>query len=361
MTTPQDRIDALRAKVAEAGADAFVSLNPPDNQYLTGFLGSTSAVAVTEDQALFLCDFRYTEQAELEVDGNYTIEEVNGPLEQALGERLGAWGVNNPAFEPEVVTVAQLEKLDAALDGTYMPAPGIVSAMRLIKSPDEIERIRRAVQLSETVLEDSFDQLREGLTERELAAWFEYEFKKRGASGAAFDTIAAFGSHSSIVHYAPGDSPLKRGDAVLLDFGCRLDGYCSDLTRTYSFGTISDRWFEEIYDLALTAQRIAIEAVRPGLSCRELDAVARDLIDEGGYGERFGHGLGHGVGIDIHEGPRLNRDSNTTLEEGMVITIEPGIYLPERGGVRIEDLAVVTQTGCELLSSAPKELRILGA
>jgi Xaa-Pro aminopeptidase len=151
------------------------------------------------------------------------------------------------------------------------------------------------------------------------------------------------------------------GDVVLLDFGCRLHGYCSDLTRTYAYGTIPGSWFEGTYELVLTAQRIALEAARPGIPARELDATARALIEEAGHGKHFGHGLGHGVGIEVHEAPRLNRESDTILAPGMVITIEPGIYLPGQGGIRIEDLVAVTEDGCEILSSAPKELRVIGA
>jgi len=187
----------------------------------------------------------------------------------------------------------------------------------------------------------------------------EYEFKRRGAQGASFDTIALFGQKSSLPHGRPTDKPLERGDVVLIDFGCRKNGYCSDLTRTYVYGTIPGAWFEEVYDLTLTAQKLALEAVRPGMSCRELDAVARDLITEAGHGKHFGHGLGHGVGLEIHEAPRLNPESATVLEAGMVITIEPGVYLPGKGGIRIEDLVLVTKDGGELLSGSPKELRIL--
>ncbi len=353
------RLGALRKNMANAQCDAFVSMSSPANQYLTGFVGSTSTVLVTEHEALFLCDFRYTEQAKLQVQ-TFTIEEAPSPFEQEVNKRLNALGITTAAFDPDALTVAELERLETDFEGTYKPVPDIVSSLRCVKSPEEVERIRAAVQLTEGVLADGLNTLTEGIAEREVAAWFEYEFKKRGASCAAFDTIVLFGPHSSLVHGQPGDRSLKQGDIVLLDFGCRLEGYCSDLTRTYAYGTIRDGWFEEIYDLVLTAQKIALEALRPGMPCRELDAIARDFIVEGGYGDHFGHGLGHGVGIDVHEAPRLRKDSDMILETGMVVTIEPGIYLPERGGVRIEDLVVVTGNGCELLSSAPKELRTLG-
>jgi Xaa-Pro aminopeptidase len=352
----KDRLESLRARMAEC--EAFISLAPPTNQYLTGFRGSTSAVVVTRDQAEFLCDFRYVEQAADQVEA-FEIEEVTGNLATRVGEHLTALGVGRAAFEGSAMTVAQHADIGGAFTGELEADDQLVSAMRMVKSAEEVEQVRAAALLADGVLADLLEGVDGGMTERELAARFEYEFKRRGASGASFDTIALFGARSSLPHGEPGDKELEPGDVVLLDFGCRRDGYCSDLTRTYVFGTIPGAWFEEVYELVLTAQRIALEALRPGLSCRELDAVARQLITEAGHGEHFGHGLGHGVGIEIHEAPRLNTQSDTVLEPGMIVTVEPGVYLPGRGGVRIEDLVAVTAAGAEVLSTAPKELRIL--
>ncbi|MEK7794541.1 MAG: M24 family metallopeptidase, partial [Candidatus Hydrogenedentota bacterium] len=198
-----------------------------------------------------------------------------------------------------------------------------------------------------------------GLPEQELAAMFEFAFKKRGASGPSFDTLALFGPRSSLPHGSPGRRALEKGDIILLDFGCRCAGYCSDLTRTYTFGTIIDRWFETVYAVVKDAQQAALKAIKSGASCRDVDAVARDRIKDAGYGDYFGHGLGHGVGVEIHEAPRLNPRSDAVLEEGMVVTVEPGIYVPGRGGVRIEDLVVVTQSGCDVLTKTSKELTVL--
>lgn len=354
-----ERLKALRARLSEAGCDAFLSFAPPTNQYLAGFTGTTSVIIVTPLEAQFLCDFRYTEQAAVEVQG-YAIEEMSGNLQMRAAERLGALGVATVAIEPGYMTISELNAIKSSFWGALKPVPDVISALRVVKSPDEIARIRAAGELAEGVLSDLVESLAPGVTERELAAQFEYEFKARGARGPSFDTIALFGARSSLPHGQPGERALQSGDIVLVDFGCRRDGYCSDLTRTYAFGTIPGAWFEEIYELTLTAQRMALEAVRPGLACKDLDAVARSLIADAGHGKHFGHGLGHGVGIEIHEGPRLNPESQAVLEPGMIVTIEPGIYLPGRGGVRIEDLVVVTKDGCENLSAAPKELRILG-
>ncbi|MDZ4859993.1 MAG: Xaa-Pro peptidase family protein [Candidatus Hydrogenedentes bacterium] len=353
------RIDRLRARLANADCEAFLSFAPATNQWLTGFRGSTSAVIVTQGDAIFLNDFRYTEQAATQVMG-FSLQEVPGNIQMRAGEKLAELGAASVAFEPGYMTVADLDYTKSAYSGELRPAPDIVSPLRMVKDKEEIDTIRAAGALAEGVLADLIETLKPGITERELAAKFEFEFKARGATGASFDTIALFGSRGSLPHGQPGDKPLEHGDIVLLDFGCRLNGYCSDLTRTFAFGTIPGAWFEDIYHLTLTAQRRALEAVGPGKACRDVDAIARDIITEGGHGKHFGHGLGHGVGIEIHETPRLNPESSAVLSPGVVVTVEPGIYLPGQGGVRIEDLVVVTEDGCENLSKAPKELRVLG-
>ena len=359
-----NRLQALREETAVAECDAFFSVSPPMNQYLTGFMGSTSGVIVTDRDALFLCDFRYVEQAGEEVR-EYERAEFKGGLAAVIGERLKELGVKTAAFDPACLSVAEWEAVGEAFGGTLTPAPKIAPSLRAVKSPGEIARIRAASELAEGVLADLLETLARRkagdppLTEAQLAARFEYEFKNRGAHGAAFDTIALFGPRTSLVHGQPGPAALEQGDVILLDLGCRKDGYCSDLTRTYAFGTIPGAWFEEIYAAALCAQLAALEAVKAGAHCRDVDAAARDVIAEAGYGEYFGHGLGHGVGIEVHEGPRLNTESDAQFKAGMVVTIEPGIYLPGRGGVRIEDLVVVTEDGCDVLTRAPKELRVL--
>jgi Xaa-Pro aminopeptidase len=307
------RLAALREKCRDVDADAFFGFAPPDNQYLTGFMGSTSAVIVTEREALFLCDFRYTEQAGDQVQG-YAVEEVAGSLVVRTGERLKSLGVRVAAFDPACLTVAQSTSFQSAFHGVLRPVSGLVASLRMLKSRQEIARIRAASDLAEGVLADLLATLAAGITESDLAARFEYEFKRRGAEGASFDTIALFEARSSMPHGKPTEAALERGDIVLLDLGCRKDGYCSDLTRTYAFGTMPGAWFEEIYQVTLAAQRAALEAVRPGVSCRDVDAVARGAIAGAGYGAHFGHGLGHGVGIEVHENPRLSAESDFVLQ-----------------------------------------------
>ena len=222
-----------------------------------------------------------------------------------------------------------------------------------------MECIAAATTLAEEALEATLKHLKSGVAERSIAALLEYEFKIRGAQGASFDTIVLFGERSSLPHGKPGDRTLAAGDIVLVDCGCVLDGYCSDLTRTFVFGRIPGDWFGEIYEITRRAQEQALQNVHSSAAAKDVDAGARTIITEAGYGEKFGHGTGHGVGLEVHEAPRLNAESSAVLETGMVVTVEPGIYMPGQGGVRIEDLLVVTDDGSRNFNRLSKELRIL--
>lgn len=353
------RISRLRAQLDEEGFDAYLSFSSATNEYLSGFRGSTSCIIVTSTQNILLCDFRYTEQAGAQAP-DFEVHQVEGTIETRAGEWLEKLSLENVAFDSTVMSVWQLGMVEAEFEGKTAPAPNLVRALRQVKDADEIARIRAASQLAEGVLQDMLPQLKEGVAEQEFAAQFQYEFRRRGAQRESFDMIALFGARSSLPHGVPGAKTLERGDVVLLDFGCILNSYCSDLTRTFCFGNIPGAWFQDIYDLTLRAQLAALNAVKPGARCVDVDALARTIIDDGGYGEYFGHGLGHGVGLEIHESPRLNKQATAVLEPGMVVTVEPGIYLPGKGGVRIEDLVVVTETGCDIVTRSSKELRILG-
>ena len=356
------RLSQLRNALEGAGADAWFSVSPPDNQYLSGFITDfgevSAAVIVTSRDAFFLTDSRYTEQAQGEVHG-YTIEQFKGDLLERAGERLASLDLRRVAFDPASITVDELRRLQSKFSGDMLQHKRLVKDLRQRKSPEEIGAVRDASQLAEGVLRDLLPNLKPGIEERRLAAQFEFEFKSRGAHGPSFSTIALFGARSSLPHGVPADRTLNPADIVLLDFGCRRNGYCSDLTRTYAFDTIPDSWFGDIYATVLEAQRAALNAVRPGVACRDVDKAARDIIVERGYGDYFGHGVGHGVGIEIHEAPRVNPHSDAVLEQGMIITIEPGIYIPGKGGVRIEDLVAVTDSGYDRISTTSTDLRVL--
>jgi Xaa-Pro aminopeptidase len=354
----EERIEALRRKLGQTEARAWLSLSEPDNFYLTGFTGDKSALIVTGDEAVFLCDGRFTEQAQGEVS-NCRIEEARGSFVAAVGKQLDSMKPDAVGYDAGALTVGELGLLQSACTCGFVSLPGLVAELRVVKSAEEIERIRIASELAESVLLDVLAEVREGISEMELAARIEYQFKRRGAGGPSFPTIALFGSRSSLPHGQPGPRELAPGDIVLIDMGCRRAGYCSDLTRTYSYATIPGTWFDEIYRVVFAAQQAALGQVRAGVRCRDVDAAARGIIDKAGYGKHFGHGLGHGVGIEVHESPRLNSESEAVLETGMVVTVEPGIYLPGQGGVRIEELVVVTEQGCEILTRTPRELKVL--
>jgi len=354
-----ERLARLRGAFTSQECGGFFSASPDANQYFTGFRGTTSALVLTADDAALLVDSRYTEQAREQVSA-LPVEERSGVLARGAGEWLRARGVARVGFDAAEHTVSVIEQLRGAAKAEAVGLDPAASQLRIVKDSEEIAAIRAASALAEGVLADVLPTLAAGVREREVAATIEYEFKRRGAAGTSFDTIVLFGARSSLPHGMPGDTPLQPGDIVLIDMGCRHGGYCSDLTRTYVFGSLPDSWFETVYGVVREAQQRALDTVRAGVEAREADAAARTLIAEAGYGEYFGHGLGHGVGIAVHEGPRLNRDSDTVLAPGMVVTVEPGVYLPGQGGVRIEDLVVVTERGCDVLTRTPKALEILG-
>ena len=338
--------------------DAFFSVDPIDNAYLTGFFGTTSALLLTASSTLFLCDFRYSEQALAQVDVAEVLE-CKGNLDVRLAEQMAQLQLQRIAFEPETLSVARYETICSQCGGMLVSAAGICRNLRIRKDVLEVERLAAAQSLAEEALEATVKELRAGVTECSIAARLEYEFRLRGAQAASFDTIVLFGERSSLPHGKPGDRRLTAGDVVLIDCGCILDGYCSDLTRTFIFGRIPGDWFSEIYEITRVAQKKALLAARAGVSAREVDAAARGTISAADFGDNFGHGTGHGVGLEVHEAPRLNAGSEAVLETGMAVTVEPGIYLPGRGGVRIEDLIVITADGNRNLNHLSKELRTL--
>ncbi len=354
----KDRIKQLQKVLADHDCDAFFSLSPADNAYLASFFGTASAVIITQDEAVFLCDFRYTEQARQQVE-YCSIHEITGSMEQRVAEFLNKLKVAKAGYNPGMLTVSQLDLVRHDFDGEFKDLSDAVACLRMIKSPDEIELIRKAATLAEVVMAQIQEACTPGIQEKELAALLTYELLRQGADGTSFDPIILFGARSSLPHGKPGEKQLVDGDVVLIDMGCILQGYCSDITRTCVFKGIPGEWFDDIYQTTLLAQESALSAIKPNVLARDVDAVARDIIRDAGFGQYFGHGLGHGVGLEIHEPPRLNMQSETLLQTGMVITVEPGIYLPGQGGVRIEDLVVVTDTGCERLTPSSKALKVL--
>jgi Xaa-Pro aminopeptidase len=349
------RGDRVAARLQDRDLDLLLVTNLTNVRYLTGFTGTNGMAIVGRDTRRFITDFRYVEMAKAQV-AEFDREQAPQDFITALGD---GWpdGRLRVGFEDDHVTVRQHGRLRDVLPDRLelVAAGGIVEAERLVKEPEEVERIREAAALIDEVYAWLREQGLVGRTEREVAVMLEQRMRELGADGPSFPSIVASGERGALPHAVPTDTPIPSGTLVTLDIGARLNGYCSDCTRTWATGELPGD-LADAYALVQRAQEQALAAVRPGPAGREVDAVARDIIDRAGHGEHFGHGLGHGVGLEVHEGPRLARTGETELAPGHVVTVEPGVYLPGRGGVRIEDLVVVTAEGHDVLSSTPKDL-----
>lgn len=356
----EKRLEKLREAISKEGLDAFLVLSLegsdyPNLFYLTGFQGSFG-ILIADEEPLFLTDSRYTERVRRELP-RLPLKEVRGRWIEYLKEELERKGIRRAGLNSRTTTVKLLELLRQGIPGVeFVPMDGPVEGLRVTKDENEVKMMREAMNLTEEGLSLALKLLKPGVTEKEVALELEMWYRRNGAEDVAFELIVAFGENSSMPHYRPhpGGRRLKEGDAVLFDIGVRYRGYCSDLTRTFAFGKPPGE-FLDVYCAVLEANRRAIQGIRAGLSGAEADGLARKVIEEAGLGERFGHGLGHGVGIQVHEAPRLSPTSEDTLRPGMAVTVEPGIYLPGRFGVRIEDLGVVREGGFELLSRFPKD------
>ena len=351
MTAP----DRVAARLAERGLDLLLVIGGPNLRYLTGFTGSNGMAVVGQQVRRFVTDFRYVEQAAAQVpdfDRERAPQDFLAALEEGWPEgelRLG--------FEDDHVTVRQYRRLRELVPQRIelVSAGGSVESERLVKQPEEVARIRAAAALVDEVYVWVRERGLVGRSERDVATALEHHMRELGAEGPSFDSIVASAERGALPHARPTDAEIPAGTLVTLDIGARLDGYCSDCTRTWATGELPGD-LADAYALVARAQADALAAVRPGPTGREVDAVARGIIDAAGHGEHFGHGLGHGVGLEVHEGPRLARTADQALAPGHVVTVEPGVYLPGRGGVRIEDLVLVTEEGHDVLSASPKEL-----
>lgn len=348
------RLDACRTRWQDAGVDGLLVTNLTNVRYLTGFSGTNGQVLVSANGATFFTDPRYEARAGQLVEGADVVI-YPARLTDVLPQHLSDRGIRKLGVEGPTMTLSEREDLAPKLPGTELVTTrGVVEGLRRSKDADEIALIRAAVALADDAFAHILDRLVPGVAERDIALELELHMRRAGAEAVAFPPIVGSGPLSAHIHHSASERLLEKGDVVLLDLGCMLQGYCSDLTRTVVLGAARDDDLA-LYDLVARAQLAGIAAVAPGRHGAEVDRAARDVIGEAGHAEHFGHGLGHGVGLDIHEAPRLHKISEDTLAPGDVVTVEPGVYLPGHAGVRIEDCVLVTDDGAEVLGAAPKE------
>jgi Xaa-Pro aminopeptidase len=350
------RVDALLAAIAERELDALLVSNLVNVRWLTGFTGSNAAAVLGAGRRRFVTDFRYLTQVAEQIDPGWE-REINSDLLKRVADGLPD-GPFKLGFDDANLTVKQHAQLAELVgdDVELVPAGGIVESLRAVKDATEVDAIRAASRLADAAFEDVVGAGIVGRTERDVALDLEIAMRRRGASAASFPPIVAAAEHGALPHAEPRDVPIPAGTLVVIDWGAQLDGYASDCTRTVATGELDPR-DRAVYDVVLRAQEAALEAVRPGPTGREVDAIARTIIDDAGHAEHFGHGLGHGVGLEVHEGPRLSKLGKDPLAAGNIVTVEPGIYVPGAVGVRIEDLVAVTADGHEVLTGLPKKLR----
>jgi len=348
------RLDRLRGALEEAGADAILIGFRPNVRYLCGFSGSSAALHVARDAATLFTDSRYTLQAQDEV-GGAAVETVTGP--PAIAAVKSARGVSRVGFEAEHLSVAAWESLSAAASGAKLvPTRGLVERLRVVKEPAEIGMIEASVQLNSRAFDNAVPGMRAGVAESEVASTIERLMRELGADGTAFESIVASGPRGALPHARASSRRMRAGEPVVVDIGAMVEGYASDMTRTVFVGEPGEVG-RRVHAAVLAGVLRAEATVRAGVSTAEVDAAARAAIAEAGLGEHaYRHGTGHGVGLEVHEAPHVGRGASVILAAGMVLTIEPGVYVPEWGGVRIEDVVLVEETGCRVLTGTPREI-----
>ncbi len=354
----QKRIAEFRRGLAGKSLEGALVAKRENCLYLSGFTGDSAYLAITQGEAFLVTDFRYTEQAEDEAP-DYTIIRHDKGLDGKTASVFRERNIGRIGFEEDYISFKTYGNLSSELGSESLaPLEGLTETLRMYKDDYEKEQLKKAAEIADNAFDHILGCIRPGVTELEIAAELEYHMKKQGATGASFEIIVASGKRSSLPHGTASEKRIEYGDAVTLDFGAIYKNYRSDMTRTVFVGK-PDEELKRIYETVLEAQLRALESIRAGLSGREADAVARDIIDRAGYKGCFGHGLGHGVGLEIHEEPRLSPSGGRILGSGMAVTVEPGIYIAGKGGVRIEDLVFITDSGPEILSRSPKNLIVL--
>jgi Xaa-Pro aminopeptidase len=352
-----EKIEKLRSNFSAHGIDGILITSPFNRRYISNFTGTAGAVLISSDKAQFLTDFRYVEQATKQCQG-FEIIKTTGSIPEAVAEQVKQLGIQKLGFEEDYLTYSSFKLYDKEIEAELVPISGVIEKLRLIKTDSELKILKVAADIADAAFKHILDFIRPGKTELEVSNELEFFMRRAGATSSSFDTIVASGHRSALPHGVASDKVIEAGDIVTMDYGCYYNGYVSDITRTVAVGE-PDAKLKEIYDIVLEAQLRGMAGIRPGLTGKEADAITRDYITEKGYGEYFGHSTGHGIGLEIHEGPGLSMKSDVVLEPGMVVTCEPGIYIPGLGGVRIEDDTLITKDHNEALTHSTKELIIL--
>ncbi len=353
------RLRKLRTSIAEKGLDALLLSQPENLRYLSGFTGSSGWLLISGQNAILATDFRYVEQAKGE-SPDFEIIQTKQELRDWLPGLVSDLGWHKLGFEANFISYDSSHKLSEAIETKQVnlelvPTTGIAEQLRSIKEPEELGLITKAVELADAVFEQAKAIIRPGITEKEAAWEIEKILRQEGSEGMPFEIIVASGPNSALPHARPAEKIICSGEPVLIDMGARISGYCSDFSRTLFLGE-TDKSLQEIYNIVLKAQATAVERIESGMDASQADRLARSIVEQAGYGDAFGHGLGHGVGLAVHEFPTLGPSSSDSLADGMVFTIEPGIYLAGKGGVRIEDMVVLKNGKAKVLSKAKRDL-----
>lgn len=351
------RVKNVQDKLSKYNIDALLVTNMFNVRYLANFTGTTGLVVITKDEAYFVTDFRYTEQAAEEAKG-FTIVKNEGPIFEEVAKIVLEDKIENLGFEQENITYAVYNQINDIIPCELVPVTGLVEKLREVKTEDEINIIKEAINITEKAYDYILGFVKPGKTEIEVANELDFYMRNEGATSVSFDTIVASGVRSAMPHGVASDKVIEEGDMVTIDFGCYYKGYVSDMTRTFAVGDPGEQ-MKEIYEIVYQANKKVNEVAKAGMTGAELDAIARDYIAEKGYGPQFGHTLGHGIGLEVHEGPSLSFRNEDKLVVNNIVTNEPGIYVPGLGGVRIEDDLVIKEDGAEILMTTPKELIIL--
>ncbi|MCG3089045.1 M24 family metallopeptidase [Sporosarcina cyprini] len=351
------KLAKLRDLLKEKELDALLVTNPYNRRYITGFTGTAGVAVISKEDAVFITDFRYTEQAAKQVSGFRIVKHEKTIIEE-VAEQVKSMNIHTLGFEKDDVSFGMYELYKEKVNADLRPVSGMIETLRMVKTPEEIEILKQAAKIADDAFAHICTFIKPGVTELEVSNELEMFMRKQGAESSSFSTIVASGVRGALPHGVASDKVIESGDLVTLDYGALYNGYISDITRTVAVGEPSAQ-LKEIYEVTRVAQQLALEQIKPGMTGIEADAVARDYIKSKGYGDAFGHSTGHGIGLEVHEGPALSFRSETVLVPNMAVTVEPGIYLPGIGGVRIEDDIIMTETGNERLTHSPKELIIL--